>query len=106
MSKNKNNPVIFTEMQKRFPSEFQMNIEKNISTHIKAINEKWSGINKNMLRINDVLDTAIHGHKTAKRQLKRIIGQWMNGKQTGYCFGFEGPPGVKHHLLKRDWHIV
>ena len=102
LTKNKNNPVIFTEMQKRFPNEFQINIEKNISTHIKSINEKWSGINKNMLRINDVLDTAIHGHKTAKRQLKRIIGQWMNGKQTGYCFGFEGPPGVgKTSLAKK-----
>ena len=102
LTNHKSNSMIFSEMQKRFPSDFQMNIEKNISTHIKAINEKWSGINKNMLRINDVLDTAIHGHKTAKRQLKRIIGQWMNGKQTGYCFGFEGPPGVgKTSLAKK-----
>ena len=99
---SKTDAVIFTEMQKRFPSEFQMNIEKNIGTHIKSINTKWEDINTNMTRINDVLDTAIHGHKTAKRQLKRIIGQWMNGEQTGYCFGFEGPPGVgKTSLAKK-----
>ena len=99
---SKKNTTTFTEMQKRFPTEFQMNIEKNLDTHIVSINAKWSNINKHMSRINDVLDTAIHGHKTAKRQLKRIIGQWMNGEQTGYCFGFEGPPGVgKTSLAKK-----
>ena len=59
-------------MQKRFPTEFQMNIEKNLDTHIVSINAKWSNINKHMERINDVLNTAIHGHKTAKRQLLRL----------------------------------
>ncbi len=99
---SKTNAVIFNEMQKRFPNEFQMNVEKNIGTHIQSINTKWTNINNNMTRINDVLDTAIHGHKTAKRQLKRIIGQWINGEQTGYCFGFEGPPGVgKTSLAKK-----
>jgi len=99
---SKTNAVIFNEMQKRFPNEFQMNVEKNIGTHIQSINTKWANINNNMTRINDVLDTAIHGHKTAKRQLKRIIGQWINGEQTGYCFGFEGPPGVgKTSLAKK-----
>ena len=24
----------------------------------------------------------------------KIIGQWMNGKMTGGCIGFCGPPGV------------
>jgi ATP-dependent Lon protease len=43
---------------------------------------------------NAVLDTAVHGHEKAKRQVERIIGQWISGEQTGYCFGFEGPPGV------------
>ena len=40
------------------------------------------------------LDESVHGHDEAKKQLERIIGQWVNGDQTGYCFGFEGPPGV------------
>jgi ATP-dependent Lon protease len=32
----------------------------------------------------------------------KIIGQWMNGEQTGYCFGFEGSPGIgKTSLAKK-----
>ena len=40
------------------------------------------------------LDSAVHGHSSAKRQIERIIGQWISGESSGYCFGFEGPPGV------------
>ena len=50
----------------------------------------------------DVLDESIYGHDTAKNQILKIIGQWMNGEQFGYCFGFEGSPGVgKTSLAKR-----
>ena len=42
-----------------------------------------------------------HGHKNAKRQVERIIGQWISGEQTGYCFGFEGPPRVGKTSLAR-----
>ena len=53
-------------------------------------------------KTSDVLDEAIYGHKNAKQQIKRIIGQWINGEHTGYCFGFEGPPGLgKTSLAKR-----
>lgn len=52
--------------------------------------------------IVDVLDESIYGHETAKNQILKIIGQWMNGEQSGYCFGFEGSPGVgKTSLAKR-----
>tara|TARA_B100000963_G_scaffold361848_1_gene400267 strand:+ start:3008 stop:6322 length:3315 start_codon:yes stop_codon:yes gene_type:complete len=44
--------------------------------------------------IRDTLENAVHGHEKAKRQVERIIGQWITGEQSGYCFGFEGPPGV------------
>ena len=40
------------------------------------------------------LDSSVYGHDVAKKQIARIIGQWINGEQDGYCFGFEGPPGV------------
>jgi ATP-dependent Lon protease len=44
--------------------------------------------------VRTTLDSAIHGHTSAKRQIERIIGQWISGESSGYCFGFEGPPGV------------
>jgi ATP-dependent Lon protease len=44
--------------------------------------------------VSATLDSAVHGHVQAKRQIERIIGQWISGESTGYCFGFEGPPGI------------
>jgi endopeptidase La len=52
--------------------------------------------------IVEILDDSIYGHENAKNQILKIIGQWMNGEQSGYCFGFEGSPGVgKTSLAKR-----
>ena len=58
-------------------------------------------IKKNNLIINNFLnnakkelDKSTYGHDDAKRQIERIIGQWITGKNKGYCLGFEGPPGV------------
>jgi ATP-dependent Lon protease len=59
-------------------------------------------ITKYMGEVKNTLDKAVHGHDKAKKQIERIIGQWLNGTQDGYCFGFEGPPGVgKTSLAKR-----
>ena len=102
LQQTQNNKLIFGEMQKRFPAEFQLGMEKHLNSYINTINVKWDNINNNMTRINTTLNNAIHGHTTAKRQLKRIIGQWINGKQTGYCFGFEGPPGVGKTSLAKN----
>jgi len=55
--------------------------------------------------MNDVMNTmekSIYGHTRAKSQIMKIIGQWMNGKLSGYCFGFEGSPGIgKTSLAKK-----
>ena len=54
-----------------------------------------------MKQITDVLDDSVYGHTKAKRQIERVIGQWITGEQSGYCFGFEGPPGVGKTSLAR-----
>jgi ATP-dependent Lon protease len=58
-------------------------------------------IKNNLTEITDyiadikiTLDNSVYGHDLAKKQIERIIGQWINGEHDGYCFGFEGPPGV------------
>lgn len=82
---------------------------QNICDSITLVDEKLAIINQNTTMvesyIKDVrttLDGSVHGHNNAKRQIERIIGQWLNGESGGYCFGFEGPPGVgKTSLAKK-----
>ena len=69
---------------------------------IAEINKKTNVVNSFMSEVSDILNSAVHGHEKAKRQVERIVGQWINGEKSGYCFGFEGPPGVgKTSLAKK-----
>jgi ATP-dependent Lon protease len=54
-----------------------------------------------MNKITEYLDESIYGHEDAKNQILKIVGQWISGEQQGYCFGFEGPPGVGKTSLAR-----
>jgi len=77
-------------------------ILNNMSYYINNIKNKQSEITDYMLKTNNILNNAVYGHTKAKRQVERIIGQWINGEKSGYCFGFEGPPGVgKTSLAKK-----
>ena len=64
-----------------------IDITLRIETNIKKVEE-------NITQIESVLDESIYGHTYAKNQIMKIIGQWINGEQKGYCFGFEGSPGI------------
>ena len=71
-------------------------------SQIINIKKNTEFIDKSVKNINDVLDESIFGHDHAKKQILKIIAQWMNGEQGGYCFGFEGSPGVgKTSLAKK-----
>ena len=77
-------------------------IPNKINNNIQLIENNFEYINKYILNTSNILDAAVHGHDKAKRQIERVIGQWINGEQSGYCFGFEGPPGVgKTSLAKK-----
>lgn len=44
--------------------------------------------------VRGTLEASVYGHKDVKRHIEHIIAQWIHGENTGYCFGFEGPPGT------------
>ena len=78
------------------------NIISTVTECIDLVDSKFNDINNYMIDVHKILDVAVHGHEKAKRQVERIIGQWINGEKSGYCFGFEGPPGVgKTSLAKK-----
>ena len=66
------------------------------------INNDFTYIKKYISNIRNCLDNSVYGHNNAKIQIEKIICQWLNGEQKGYCFGFEGSPGVgKTSLAKK-----
>jgi ATP-dependent Lon protease len=79
-----------------------LKIENEMNQIIEMIKET----EQDLQQIYNILDNSIYGHLHAKNQIMKIIGQWMNGEQKGYCFGFEGSPGIgktsfaKHGLSK------
>ena len=89
---------IFNILNIVYPSHQYNNINKEIT----IINKEIENVENSMIQINDYLDDSIYGHEKAKKQILKIVGQWINGEQKGYCFGFEGSPGVgKTSLAKR-----
>ena len=75
---------------------------EKVKSIITKLNTSAEYIQKYMSDTRQVLDKAVHGHDKAKRQVERIIGQWINGKNEGYSFGFEGPPGVGKTSLAKN----
>lgn len=58
------------------------------------LESRVNDVNAYIENVDSILEHSVHGHTEAKKQIKRIIGQWIVGENSGYCFGFEGPPGV------------
>ncbi len=52
--------------------------------------------------VENILDKCTYGQFEAKKQMKRLIAQWINGNhEKGSVIGLQGPPGVgKTSLLK------
>lgn len=65
-----------------------------IISEYKLLKNKVNDINEGIKNMEMILDDSIHGHANAKKQIMKIIGQWMNGEKNGYSFGFEGSPGI------------
>jgi len=84
-----------------------INVKSNpLNLKINMLLNDWNNFihkrKKYIENIDTILNKAIYSQTTAKNEIKRIIGQWINGKMTGYCLGFEGPPGIgKTSLAKK-----
>jgi ATP-dependent Lon protease len=71
-------------------------------TDLNKIKNNFEDIKKYFIDVKKSLDSSVYGHENAKNEIEKIIGQWINGENKGYCFGFEGCPGVgKTSLAKR-----
>jgi len=89
---------VFDVLHMITPTHVNMNIYKNV----KEISREIASVESKMTEINEFLDDSIYGHRKAKEQILKIVSQWISGEQKGYCFGFEGSPGVgKTSLAKR-----
>lgn len=98
---NKNNQEIIKSLQQRFPKYFESSNSFEMLDKINIISDDLSKISNVINTVDTTLEKSVHGHKQAKRQLQRIIGQWLNGEQKGHCFGFEGAPGVGKTTLAK-----
>ena len=99
-----NDKKIIADIIKEFGTFANMNPMLNdneIKTDIQKINSEMQIITNYMSEVKTTLDKAVHGHDKAKKQIERIISQWLNGEQTGTCFGFEGNPGIGKTTLAK-----
>jgi ATP-dependent Lon protease len=105
LEEEENHSIIVDDIIKEFDEVINENpvlLNNEIKSDIQKIDKNMKTITDYMSEVKSTLDKAVHGHDKAKKQIERIIGQWINGQQDGYCFGFEGPPGVgKTSLAKR-----
>ena len=73
----------------------------NVKSELRLLNTDITKVQDNISNIMSVLDDSIYGHTHAKNQIMKVIGQWMSGEQSGYCFGFEGNPGIGKTSLSK-----
>ena len=79
---------------------------EKLGSKFLSIEKTWNNYRKEsqeyIKNAKDILNKAVYSQQDAKKEIERIIAQWINGEMKGYCFGFEGPPGTgKTTLAKR-----
>ena len=103
--KHINNNELFSELKKLFlMNSKKIKLDKQneqLKNELQLIQQNMKQINEYIINVKPTLDKCVHGHDNAKKQIERIISQWINGEQKGNCFGFEGSPGVGKTTLAR-----
>ena len=96
--KEKDDLLNYLKILPQYENEY--NNIKLIEKNILEITNKIDTISQYMKDVKANLDSSVYGHDNVKEQIETIIAQWINGEKSGYCFGFEGPPGVGKCLAK------
>jgi hypothetical protein len=87
-------------LEKELKELFVSLTKENIN--IDQISFKYDKITNYISSIKTTLDVAVHAHEKAKKQVERIIAQWIAGNDnTGYILGFEGAPGIGKTTLAK-----
>jgi ATP-dependent Lon protease len=94
----KNNYGLFIDLHDYFLNNIEI---IRLISELDFIQTNMKNITDYMINVKSVLDKCVHGHDNAKKQIERIISQWINGEQKGTCCGFEGSPGVGKTTLAR-----
>ena len=68
--------------------------DNNDNDMINSWNEFRKDSKEYLSSVRGVLDKAVYGHNEAKKQIERVIGQWINGNVKGAVLGLQGPPGT------------
>ena len=111
----KNNSEITTNFQKfvQYSNPETKQIVSNIVSDLLDSSEyikykkQWNDVQKviedTQSHVKKTLENAIYGQTSAKRAIEQIICEWITGhSKRGYCFGFEGPPGVGKTSLAKQ----
>lgn len=80
-------------------SDLSLNVE--LKNDINDLNDNMLKINEYMKNVKTTLDNSVYGHNKAKRQIERVIAQWINGDDGTHVLGFEGNPGVGKTTLAK-----
>lgn len=89
-------------LEKELKELFVSSTKENTNINIEQISFKYNKISTYISSIKTTLDAAVHAHEKAKKQVERIIAQWIAGNDnTGYILGFEGAPGIGKTTLAK-----
>ena len=91
----------YTDLCKTHPHLLVDIQQSSFKPEVDLIDSKITQINDYMTDVKKTLDETVSGHTKAKRQLERVIAQWINGEQTGTVLGFEGNPGLGKTTLAK-----
>ena len=73
----------------------------NISSILDKLQDYYKLQTNYLHNVSKLLNQNIYGLEEPKQQIKRVIAQWISGKNKGHVLGLEGPPGTGKTTLAK-----